>query len=390
MLTGGQLHQWLGRGVFLLGLAQIPLGLFVYGSPLTLFVLYAVLVFLFLLAWFGCEYLQERGYFSRAGLRESTGPIAEMVERHSPVQNPGYEPVVAVDYAPLQTPKKSRFSMMSWFGRNRQPSGETTGFRYGDEGGAPSIDTSRAASAQSPAIGGLRPAPHHVPPVPAIPGGYSGSGNLQRYSDNEDHGDVGLHPKPAQDSALRNTLGNRSNPQVPLQVPEPFIPNSSKVPDQYHDHFGPTSPHSQHGMPFGQGYIDMPTSPIGGGYMEDTTGFVPSPVESAPVIPLPARPHRRDRSMDSVTSPLVPPGGSPGGPSTLRQQPARRPDRENEALLAGELPRQLPQQPGDNPNISVQVKLNPDKSVTVRRLHPSPSPPPHLSHLPSLDRKSVV
>ncbi len=46
--------------IALLGLAQIPLGLTLYGSPVALFVLYALAVFALLLIYFILSYLQER------------------------------------------------------------------------------------------------------------------------------------------------------------------------------------------------------------------------------------------------------------------------------------------------------------------------------------------
>ncbi|KAI9707431.1 MAG: hypothetical protein M1836_000392 [Candelina mexicana] len=49
-------HQWFGRMIALLGLAQIPLGLTLYGSPLALFVLYALAVFILLMIYFVLSY----------------------------------------------------------------------------------------------------------------------------------------------------------------------------------------------------------------------------------------------------------------------------------------------------------------------------------------------
>lgn len=54
------LHAWFGRGLIALGLAQIPLGLFVYGSPLVFFIIYAVFMFLIFVAWFILEYVHNR------------------------------------------------------------------------------------------------------------------------------------------------------------------------------------------------------------------------------------------------------------------------------------------------------------------------------------------
>ena len=47
-----QLHNWLGWAIALLGLAQIPLGLTLYGSPKVLFILYALAATAWLVAFF--------------------------------------------------------------------------------------------------------------------------------------------------------------------------------------------------------------------------------------------------------------------------------------------------------------------------------------------------
>ncbi|PVH84778.1 hypothetical protein DL98DRAFT_651511 [Cadophora sp. DSE1049] len=46
------LHQWLGRAIALLGFAQVPLGLTLYGSPRWMFILYAVWMFFLLVLFF--------------------------------------------------------------------------------------------------------------------------------------------------------------------------------------------------------------------------------------------------------------------------------------------------------------------------------------------------
>ncbi|RFU24872.1 hypothetical protein B7463_g11466, partial [Scytalidium lignicola] len=50
------LHQWLGRAIALLGFAQIPLGLTLYGSPKALFVLYALWMAFLLLLYFVLDF----------------------------------------------------------------------------------------------------------------------------------------------------------------------------------------------------------------------------------------------------------------------------------------------------------------------------------------------
>ncbi|OAX77554.1 hypothetical protein ACJ72_08146 [Emergomyces africanus] len=54
------LHKWLGRALALLGIVQIPLGLTLYGSPVSLFILYALAVFTLVVIYFVLTYLHER------------------------------------------------------------------------------------------------------------------------------------------------------------------------------------------------------------------------------------------------------------------------------------------------------------------------------------------
>lgn len=50
------LHQWFGRTIALLGIAQVPLGLTLYGSPKVLFILYAIWMGFLLLLYFILSY----------------------------------------------------------------------------------------------------------------------------------------------------------------------------------------------------------------------------------------------------------------------------------------------------------------------------------------------
>lgn len=60
LLTMRQLHQWLGRAIALLAIAQIPIGLALYGSPIWLFILYAIFVFALLVLYFILTYERQR------------------------------------------------------------------------------------------------------------------------------------------------------------------------------------------------------------------------------------------------------------------------------------------------------------------------------------------
>ncbi|KAH7326367.1 hypothetical protein B0I35DRAFT_457622 [Stachybotrys elegans] len=68
------LHQWSGRAVVLLGMAQVPLGLTLYGSPLYLFIMYAVWMALLVLVYFILSYRSEsRREFFMSGARSEGG-----------------------------------------------------------------------------------------------------------------------------------------------------------------------------------------------------------------------------------------------------------------------------------------------------------------------------
>ncbi|TGZ79136.1 hypothetical protein EX30DRAFT_117577 [Ascodesmis nigricans] len=355
------IHQWLGRGVFLLGLAQIPLGLYVYGSPLALFILYAVVVFIFFVIWFICEFLKERGWFTHGILGRDRRPIStaqpEMAESHQEVEaHPETNDNLEAGNGPAspENSRRSRFSNISWFKNFLPPSGrgryQSPGYNY-PEDGLVSGDTSRAPStARSPALMGLHPAPgQNHPPVPPIPDGYD-SPQLQ--------------PPPLQDTALRGstTLPDGGNPgnnytdiPEPQQMYDPYISHGAAYAA------GQAGNRNRNRNQGQQQYTDMPPSPIGaGGYMEADNGFIPSPgSDNPPTVPLPQRPHRRDRSTDSIPRPntgnqyaAVPSSPLRGGAGGIG---AAGPSNRN---------------PQQQPNIAVQVKLNPDKSVTVRRLQP--------------------
>ncbi|KAJ5365424.1 Cytochrome b561/ferric reductase transmembrane [Penicillium concentricum] len=80
------LHRWLGRALALLGIAQIPLGLVLYGSPKVLFILFALTAFAYLVLYFILSYRYDtEGYHmgsEHGGARSHyTGP-SEISEPH--------------------------------------------------------------------------------------------------------------------------------------------------------------------------------------------------------------------------------------------------------------------------------------------------------------------
>ncbi|KAJ5787956.1 hypothetical protein N7457_002946 [Penicillium paradoxum] len=80
------LHRWLGRALVLLGIAQIPLGLTLWGSPKVLFILFALTVFGYLVLYFILSYRYDtEGYHMGSelggGRSRYTGP-SEISEHH--------------------------------------------------------------------------------------------------------------------------------------------------------------------------------------------------------------------------------------------------------------------------------------------------------------------
>ena len=83
-LTNLKLHHWLGRMIALLGLAQVPLGLTLYGSPKALFILYALAFFTLIVIYFVLSYRHDRhgGHEgSDYDSRYSYGPGSAVEER---------------------------------------------------------------------------------------------------------------------------------------------------------------------------------------------------------------------------------------------------------------------------------------------------------------------
>ncbi|PKX89699.1 uncharacterized protein P174DRAFT_515739 [Aspergillus novofumigatus IBT 16806] len=82
------IHRWIGRALAILGLVQIPLGLTLYGSPKSLFILYSIAAFALLATFFVLSYLYDsEGYptGSEYDARHSyvSGPSGVEDRRHS-------------------------------------------------------------------------------------------------------------------------------------------------------------------------------------------------------------------------------------------------------------------------------------------------------------------
>ncbi|RBR03280.1 hypothetical protein FVER53590_06899 [Fusarium verticillioides] len=82
------IHQWFGRAIALLGITQVPLGLTLYGSPLYLFILYAVWMFFlfilyFILSWRSASH---RDYYmggARSEMRSELAPTEDTRTRYT-------------------------------------------------------------------------------------------------------------------------------------------------------------------------------------------------------------------------------------------------------------------------------------------------------------------
>lgn len=81
------LHHWLGRTIALLGIAQVALGLTLYGSPKALFVLYALAVFILVVGYFILTYRDDKyggsDYDDRYSYSYGSGSVAEGRRRTS-------------------------------------------------------------------------------------------------------------------------------------------------------------------------------------------------------------------------------------------------------------------------------------------------------------------
>ncbi|KAH7631913.1 hypothetical protein B0T09DRAFT_111795 [Sordaria sp. MPI-SDFR-AT-0083] len=78
------LHRWMGRAIAILGIAQVPLGLTLYGSPKYTFILYAVWMGFLLFLYFILDYRdkERREYYAGGARSEVTGYTDEKSESH--------------------------------------------------------------------------------------------------------------------------------------------------------------------------------------------------------------------------------------------------------------------------------------------------------------------
>lgn len=78
------LHRWMGRAIAILGIAQVPLGLTLYGSPKYCFILYALWMGFLLVLYFILDYRdkERREYYAGGPRSEVTGYTDEKSESH--------------------------------------------------------------------------------------------------------------------------------------------------------------------------------------------------------------------------------------------------------------------------------------------------------------------
>lgn len=140
MLIHNKIHHWFGRMIALLGLAQIPLGLTLYGSPVILFVLYALAVFALLFVYFVLSYLHGRRGGSEYGSRYSygSGSVVEERRRHSGLSGLAKAGVAGVGIAALSNRfrhrSRSRGSRPEVVGSRRQSTSYVDEEKYSRHG----------------------------------------------------------------------------------------------------------------------------------------------------------------------------------------------------------------------------------------------------------------
>lgn len=96
------LHQWSGRVIALLGITQIPLGLTLYGSPLYLFILYAVWMAFLLLLYFILNF--------RSGMRR------EYFRQGPPPSEAGHTRVTDSEYFASEHKSHDGGNKLKWLG----------------------------------------------------------------------------------------------------------------------------------------------------------------------------------------------------------------------------------------------------------------------------------
>ncbi|KAI5298375.1 hypothetical protein KEM56_004111, partial [Ascosphaera pollenicola] len=128
-------HRWLGRTVAILGIIQIPLGLCLYGSPLALFVLYAIVVFFLILIYFVLSFRDEHYDAVYTSTTESSttpysSDISRRYRRYGPPPDPNPSDPSSVtppNPGPGRLNEKPTYAaaapglMSRWFGPRQRP-----------------------------------------------------------------------------------------------------------------------------------------------------------------------------------------------------------------------------------------------------------------------------
>ncbi|KAL4780188.1 hypothetical protein BJX76DRAFT_364555 [Aspergillus varians] len=126
------IHRWLGRGLAILGVVQIPLGLTLYGSPKVLFILYAVAAFILLVTFFVLSYWYD----------SDRGPSGngDYDSRYSDVSRPPGDDGRHGNFGPMAAAGAAGVGLASLFRRRNRDhvhDGSQTSYmdeKYSDEG----------------------------------------------------------------------------------------------------------------------------------------------------------------------------------------------------------------------------------------------------------------
>lgn len=210
-------HHWLGRAIALLGIAQVALGLTLYGSPLFLFVIYAIWVFILVILYFVLQWRHERRRAHLAGGRSDYSE--EVIVEQRPVEShSGFGKFAAGGAAGA--------GLAALFSRNKKPkrrySESDMTYTTSSSSSSSSWHNEKTQKQQKKTGLGTR-----VLQVGAIGGGLAAAKSLfsRRKNDRDDESDVGPYRPPTgaggvqsigTDSASRLEEGRPPRPVTPV------------------------------------------------------------------------------------------------------------------------------------------------------------------------------
>lgn len=210
------LHHWLGRAIALLGIAQVALGLTLYGSPLILFILYALMVFVLLVTYFILEWLHER---RRAEYQsQHSSYVDETVVRPAEKRHSGLGKLAAAGAAGA--------GLTALFRRRSSGRRPPESIADGTESGTSYMYDEKESEAPRKGWG------HRLLQVGAIGGGLAAAKHVfsrnKRVQDNDS--DIGPYRPPlggnqsiTTDSLSRVEEGRASNPTTPMRQSQGYV-----------------------------------------------------------------------------------------------------------------------------------------------------------------------